>query len=106
MQASERTLDKSVSLQFLSLSWTLIIMSNVRKLNHTYWVSSGREKSETLCILCLHSSEAGHAGVEGGGVDCGHGAAILHTRRAVVEGGDSVGSARVAEKGNHLSSKD
>ena len=70
-----------------------------------YWVC-GRQKSETLCVLCLHSSEAGHAGVEGGGVDCGHGAAILHTRRAVVEGGDSVSSARVAEKGNHLSSKD
>ena len=65
---------------------------------------SGRQKSETLCVLCLHSSEAGHAGVEGGGVDCGHGAAILHTSRAVVEGGDSVSCARVAEKGNHFSS--
>ena len=72
-------------------------MSNVEKVK-SYWVSSGREKSETLCVLCLHSSEAGHAGVEGGGVDCGHGAAIRHTSRAVVEGGDGVCSARVAEK--------
>ena len=64
----------------------------------TYWTSRG-EKSITLCIFCLHGSEAGHAGVECGGVDCGHSAAILDTRGAVVEGGDSVSSGRVAEKG-------
>ena len=62
-----------------------------------YWVIS-REKSETLCVLRLHINEAGHAGVKGGGVDCGHSAAILHTCRAVIEGSDGVGSARVAGK--------
>lgn len=80
-----------------NLESELFCPPNVEKLE-AYWVS-GCEKSETLCVLCLHSSEAGHADVEEGGVDCGHGAAILNTCRAVVEGGDSVGSARVSGKG-------
>ena len=80
-----------------NLESELFFPLNLEKLK-AYWVS-GREKSETLCVLCLHSSEAGHADVEEGAVDCGHGAAIFNTCRAVAEGGDSFGSARISGKG-------
>ena len=74
-------------------------MSTLKK---TYGISRG-EKSVALCIFCLHGSEASDAGVECGGVHCGHGAAVLDTRGAVIEEGDGVSSGRVAEKESCLS---
>ena len=58
---------------------------------------TGGEERETLCILVLHGFEAVLAEGDGGGVQFGHVAALLHEGGALVQGGDCVSRTRVAE---------
>ena len=59
--------------------------------------ATGGEQRETLCILVLHGFEAVLAEGDGGGVQFGHVAALLHEGGALGQGGDCVSRTRVAE---------